>query len=143
MDGRSSKRAKGSSSKEPPGGGTKGQDVDANKGKKNKSNSDDQAHKDAASMSVKELKEMLKARGIDTSDCLEKADLLAKLEKNKGGKDGEPVVVSKFFASPDVPKLTKCECPLPPSRVSHAHHPAGRVCARAWWMRKERGGSVP
>jgi len=110
---RSFKRAKGASSSSKETGGDKGQDA----------NKDGVAQKDAASMSAKELKELLKSRGIDTSDCLEKSDLLSKLEKSKEGGGEEPVVVSKFFASSDVPKLTKYGCapPFPTHTYARTH----------------------
>jgi hypothetical protein len=114
MSRRSSKRAKGAPSSSKETGGEKGQDA----------NKDGNAQKNVASMSAKELKELLKSRGIDTSDCLEKADLLSKLQKSKEGGGGEPVVVSKFFASSDVPKLTKYACaPLlsPPHHHTRTH----------------------
>jgi hypothetical protein len=45
---------------------------------------------DAKSMSIRDLKEELKKRGIDTSGCVEKADLVAKLEDHEEAvKDGK------------------------------------------------------
>lgn len=70
---------------------------------------------DPSSLSIKELKELLTALGIDHEGCLEKADLLALLRDRKERRNS------------DTPRESAPKPPPPASSTASASHGAGRA----------------